>query len=74
MLTKIIVQIGAGKFKGQRATKLSPNDEYNRMKLLWQPFDRAQWVANFGAGVELAAVMAHPATWKANVQRAVWIF
>ena len=58
--SRIAVQIGCGKFKGQRVTKLSAQEEYDRVRLTWESFDRAQYVARFGSELELTEVVCNP--------------
>ena len=69
----ILVQVGCGKYKGQRVTKLSPNEEFDRVRLTWESFDRAQYVAKFGTDEELLDVVRDPESWRANVRSTVWI-
>ena len=68
------MNVGCGKFKGQRMTKLSPNEEYLRVNLTWQSFDRAQYVAVWGNDDELTEVVCDPESWRQNLRSTVWVF
>lgn len=71
--SRILVQVGCGKYKGQRVTKLSPNEEFDRVRLTWESFDRAQYVAKFGTEQELLEVVRDPESWRANLRSTVWV-
>ena len=65
--------MGARHRKPQRKTHLTPQQEYARVTLAWQSFDRAQYVAVSGTDEELLEQCPNPALWRQQLPQTVWI-
>ncbi len=63
-LSRVAVKIGAHLRKPQRKTRLEPSQEWERVRLTWQSFDRAQYVAVNGSDEELWEQAASPKQWR----------
>ncbi len=63
-LSHVAVKIGAHLSKRQRKTRLGPSQEWERARLTWQSFDRAQYVAANGSDKELWEQVPDPKQWR----------
>ncbi len=63
-LHSVFVRIGAHLRKPQRKTRLEPSQEWERVRLTWQSFDRAQYVAVSGTDEELLEQVPDPRQWR----------
>ncbi len=63
-LSHVAVKVGAHLRKPQRKTRLQPSEEWERVRLTWQSFDRAQYVAVSGSDEELWEQTASPKQWR----------
>ncbi len=63
----VAVRIGAHLRKPQRKTRLTPSEEWERVRLTWQSFDRAQYVAVSGTDEELLEQVPDPTQWRSRL-------
>jgi len=70
----VLAKVGAHRRKPQRKCRLTPRQEYLRIALTWQSYDRAQFAAARGTDEELLAQVRDPAQWRQNLKQTVWAF
>ncbi len=69
----VAMKVGAQWRKPQRKTRLDPSQEFERVRLTWESFDRAQYVAVSGSDEELLEQVPDPKQWRDRLPTVVLV-